>query len=55
MHEEGTDAQRVAELVDRLALAGIDVDPRRCDTAALILTAGDLLELAALLDGEADA
>jgi hypothetical protein len=42
---------RVAELVERLALSGVDVDPRRCDPAALILTAADMIELAALLEG----
>jgi hypothetical protein len=54
MHQEGIDAARVAELVVRLALVGIDVDPHRYDTAALVLTAADMLELAALLDGEAE-
>ncbi len=45
----------MADLVERLALAGIDVEPERCDPVALRLTARDLLALADLLNaGEAD-
>jgi hypothetical protein len=43
-------SERIAELVEVLALAGIDVEPQRCDPQALRLTAEQLLELATLLD-----
>lgn len=36
-------------LIERLELSGIDVDPRRCDVAALRLVAIDLLRLAEAL------
>lgn len=41
---------RLERLVERLALAGVDVEPVRCDAQALRLTAGEMLELADLLD-----
>lgn len=51
MQDDRTEA--ITALVDRLALSGIDIDPRRCDPVALRLTAADLLDLAALLSDDA--
>ena len=38
------------ELLERLELAGLDIEPERCDTAALRATAADLVALAELLE-----
>lgn len=43
---------RIDALIERLALACIDVERERCDPEALRLTARDMLELADLLDAE---
>lgn len=54
--QHGSDFPPTIEaLVERLAMLGIDVEPDRCDPAALRMTAWDLTTLAALLEGEPDA
>jgi len=47
----GTD-DRIDFLVERLALAMVDVETERADPEALRAVARDMLELAALLDPE---
>jgi hypothetical protein len=39
----------ITDVSERLRLAGVDVEPERCDTEALRLVAADLLELARLI------
>jgi hypothetical protein len=41
---------RISVLVERLAMACVDVEVERCDPVAMRETARDLLELADLLD-----
>jgi hypothetical protein len=43
---------RIAVLVGRLRLAGIDIEPERCDPDALRLIARDLIDVADLLDDQ---
>lgn len=45
-------ADRIAALVERLAMACVDVEVERCDPDALRQTAADMRELADLLDPE---